>query len=413
MASKNTARLNVWLQFDLVEEAISVGELVLDNRLIHFKYAATFLEKSIDLSPLRLPKSNQIYTGDPRLFGGLAGLFYDSLPDSWGKLLLDRKLISSGINSAQINALDRLAYVGNKGPGALIYKPTFDSEFKTSDDLKLDDLANESSAIVQGADSEIIDELYALGGSSGGARPKIEVQFNPINQELVFGKASNPEFEHWLIKFPSSFDEPDIANIEFAYYSMAKEAGIEMMESRLFQGASGKVYFGTKRFDKVGTKRIHTHSAAGLIHDDFRYSQMDYGHLMDAGFRLTRHINTYERILRLAAFNLYTHNRDDHSKNFAFLMDQKGEWKFAPAFDLTFSTSSQGHHSTMFAGESLNPTKAHLQELASSFGLKSINHIIDEVKSVSSRWIYFADKAGVSERSKINIESSLNRLLNV
>lgn len=409
----NTNRLHVWLQFDASKQGLRVGELVLDNRLIHFKYDAAFLKSGLNPSPIRLPFSNAIYTGNAHLFDGLPGLFYDSLPDSWGRLLLDRHLSHMKKNTVGINALDRLAYVDQQGPGALVYVPAIDSQTEPQLSADLDGLATESNAIIQGADSHIIEKLYAMGGSSGGARPKINVLYHPQKQDIIFGTQAQSGYEHWIIKFPSSFDEPDIAHIEYAYYLMAKEAGIEMMPSKLFQGASGKSYFGTKRFDRTGSERVHVHSAAGLIHDDFRYSQMDYGHLMDAGFQLTRHVKTYEKIVRLAAFNLYAHNRDDHSKNFSFLMDRHGEWRFAPAYDLTFSSSSQGHHSTQFAGESLRPTMVHLQELAKTFGVSNLETMINEVKSATSKWTHFAHEAGVTSQSKLKIERSLNALLEV
>lgn len=386
-------------------------ELVLDKRLIHFKYSDSFLATPYNLSPIRLPLGKDIYTGHPNLFDGLPGLFYDSLPDSWGKLLLDKTLSRKSVNPKSLNSLDRLMYVGRNGPGALVYTPATQESEETSFDIHLDILAEESNAIIQGAETEAVEKLYALGGSSGGARPKVTVLYHPKQQSIIFGSKSAPGYEHWLIKFPSAFDEPDIAHIEYAYYLMAIEAGIEMMPSKLIKGASGKSYFGTKRFDRDAHQRFHVHSAAGLLHDDFRYSQMDYGHLMDAGFELTRHVKTHESIMRLAAFNLYTHNRDDHSKNVAFMMDQTGKWKFAPAYDLTFSTSSQGHHSTTFAGESLNPTSAHLHELARTFGVSNVKSIVESIKSVTKNWNHFANEAGVSKASKHKIEQSLNALL--
>ena len=144
---------------------------------------------------------------------------------------------------------------------------------------------------------------------------------------------------------------------------MAVTAGIEMSECKLFKGKSGQHYFGTKRFDRINNRRIHVHTASGLMHDNFRASTMDYGHLMDYAFLLEKHVKAYEKVFRLAAFNVFAHNLDDHSKNFSFLMNNKGEWQFAPAYDLTYSYSSYGFHSTMVAGESQNPGAKHLMKL--------------------------------------------------
>lgn len=200
-----------------------------------------------------------------------------------------------------------------------MYKPAMPVESLAAFKIELDTIAKTTQQIIKGTATQILDELFLLGGSSGGARPKIFVAYNPITQDLIGADTQlPPNYTHWLIKFPASTDLPDIANIEFAYYKMALDAGIEMSESRLFTGQSGKTYFGTKRFDRLGDNRLHLHSAAGMMHDNFRLSSMDYGHLMDCAFILEKDVKAYEKILRLAAFNVFANNRDDHSKNFSF-----------------------------------------------------------------------------------------------
>ena len=182
-----------------------------------------------------------------------------------------------------------------------------------------------------------------------------------------------------------------------------------MSECKLFKGKTGQVYFGTKRFDRIGNNRLHMHSAAGMMHDDFRLSNLDYGHIMDCAFRLERDVNAYEKILRLAAFNVFAHNRDDHSKNFSFLMDENGKWKVAPAYDLTFSSSGHGMHSTMVSGESANPNKQHLMELANYFKIKNAKSIIDQVQDVVNNWKSYAKKYNVSTDSKNRIEKMISK----
>jgi serine/threonine-protein kinase HipA len=332
------------------------------------------------------------------------------LPDGWGRLLLDRALLSRGVNLDNITVLDRLAFVGSNGMGALIYKPEMEELGDENPSLDLDELAQASIQVVAGTAIDVLDDLYKLGGSSGGARPKILVGYNSISNELTGGGKTIPEnFEHWLIKFPSSLDKPDIANIEYAYYKMALDAGILMSDSRLFKGKSGKVYFGTKRFDRIGNNRLHLHSAAGIMHDNFRLSNLDYGNLMDCAFKLEKDVRAYEKVLRLAAFNVFAHNRDDHSKNFAFLMNELGTWKLAPAYDLTFSNSGHGMHSTMVANESANPTKKHLMELAEYFKIRNANTIIEQVQSVIFNWKMYAEQANVSSISKNQIEKVIGR----
>lgn len=404
-----TERINVFLNFGTEHPAIEIGELVVSDRLIHFKCSDAYLKSPYELSPFKTPKSSEIYTGDPRLFEGLPGLFYDALPDTWGRLITDRVLSTKGINTSNITALDRLVLVGKNGPGALQFLPEYKNE-QPKHNIDLDVFAHESNEIISGSDSEVIEELFHLGGSSGGARPKIELLVNPATKVLKSHSAAEG-FENWIIKFPSRFDEPDIAHIEYAYYLMAKAAGISISTSKLFTGNSGKKYFGTKRFDRQQDKHLHVHSVAGMLHDDYRYSQLDYGHILDAGFNLTQRVKTHEEILRLAAFNLYTHNRDDHSKNFSFLMDETGEWSFAPAYDLTFSSSSHGHHSTTFAGEGLNPSSKQLLELAKTFDIRNAKEIIEEVKTAASNWVTYADKAEVTNASRKKITKVLDRLI--
>jgi serine/threonine-protein kinase HipA len=325
--------------------------------------------------------------------------------------LLDRSLSSKGIDIARITPLDRLAYVGSRGIGALSYRPEIESGKREEFFPELDILATEMNHILQGTSSEIIEELFILGGSSGGARPKIFAAYNPEVNHLMHNLKDLPKgYEEWIIKFPSSSDNREIANIEFAYHKMALLAGIEMSECRLFEGKSGKVYFGTKRFDRKADKRLHTHTASGLMHDNFRMSTMDYGHLMNCAFRLEKHVKAYEKIFRLAAFNVYSHNRDDHSKNFSFLMNAKGEWQFAPAYDLTFSYSGYGFHSTTIAGESRNPGRKELMKLATHFGLKNAGSIIEQVQEAINQWGAIASEQDMTRETKNMIQTAMEKI---
>ncbi len=388
-----------------------IGELIISERKIYFRYSSDFLLSGLNLSPIKLPFNTEINSCPKEPFDGLYGVFNDSLPDGWGRLLLDRTLSSKGIDISKITPLDRLSFVGSAGMGALIYKPEFENITELSYNIELDAIASEMKHVLQGTSSEIIETLFALGGSSGGARPKIFVAYNPVSEEIVHGNEELPNgFENWIIKFPSASDNPEIAKIEYAYHKMALKAGIEMNDCKLFKGKSDKVYFGTKRFDRLNKKRLHVHTASGLMHDNFRASTMDYGHLMDCAFRLERHVNAYRKVFRLAAFNVFSHNRDDHSKNFSFLMNKDGEWQLAPAYDLTFSYSSYGFHSTMVAGESQNPGVHHLLKLASHFGIKDGKEIIDEVRSAVSDWGNIAKEFDIDRETVKNIQSSLNSI---
>ena len=390
--------------------AVELGELVSEGREIYFKYYTDFITKGLEISPIKLRLNTAINKAEVIPFEGLFGVFSDSLPDGWGKLLLDRSLTAKGVDITNMTMLDRLAFVGSKGMGALIYKPEIDDAIHKQFEFELDNIAKATNQIISGSSIEILDELYILGSSSGGARPKILVGYNPKTQHIIGTEKDLPSnYEHWIIKFPALSDRPDIANIEYAYYKMAVDSGIEMSECKLFKGKTGQVYFGTKRFDRIGNNRLHMHSAAGMMHDDFRLSNLDYGHIMDCAFRLERDVNAYEKILRLAAFNVFAHNRDDHSKNFSFLMDENGKWKVAPAYDLTFSSSGHGMHSTMVSGESANPNKQHLMELANYFKIKNAKSIIDQVQDVVNNWKSYAKKYNVSTDSKNRIEKMISK----
>ena len=404
------SKLEVSLNFGL--NISPVGELVNDGKKIYFKYFPKFINSNLQISPFKLPLSEKIYSADSLPFDGLYGVFNDSLPDGWGRLLLDRTLLSKGFTLSEISPIDRLAYIGINGMGALTYAPCYENENQFDKKIELDIISNEMNIVLQGNSSDCIEELYQMGGSSGGARPKIMIGYNPETDHMIHSNNDLPlGYEHWIIKFASSFDRKDCAQIEYAYYLMALESGIEMAESKLFKGKSGNYYFGTKRFDRIQNKRLHMHSASGLLHDNFRLSTLDYGHLMDAAFRLEKNVVAYETILRLASFNIFSHNRDDHSKNFSFLMNEQGDWNFAPAYDLTYSDSSHGFHSTMVAGESKNPTKKHLKKLTDNFRIKKSEIIIDQVQTVLSNWTNFAKNSGIEKDSELLIKNKIAQLL--
>ena len=402
----------VIVSIDFGVNELQVGELIKEGRGIYFKYYTEFIKTELELSPFNLPLKEAIYTAPAQPFEGLFGVFSDSLPDGWGRLLLDRTLAAKGILLQDITPLQRLSYVGLKSMGALNYRPQIETAAQETLQIELDAIAKEINVVLQGASSLAIDELYELGGSSGGARPKILVGYHPKTEHLIHGIEPLPEgYEHWLIKFPSPNDRTDSATIEYAYHKMALAAGITMNPCKLFATESGKVFFGTKRFDRTEHGRLHLHSAAGMLNDNFRYSTMDYGNLMDATFRLEQDVAGHEKILRIAAFNVFVHNRDDHSKNISYLMDSAGNWKLAPAYDLTYSTSSHGMHSTTIAREGTNPGKSHLLELAKEFRLKNGPLIIEQVVDAISQWKRYAKDAGVTTESIRLIEKKMRGCL--
>jgi len=308
-----------------------VGRLASRNRQVLFEYDASFIASGIEISPIKLPLRTGVSIADTTIFDGLFGAFNDSLPDGWGRLLLDRAVEKYGIHRGQLNPLDRLAYVGRHGMGALSYEP--DLGLQNADDapVALDKLAEESAAVLAGKNEEVFEELLRLNGSSSGARPKIVAQVSTDKKRITHGQQElQPGFAHWIIKFPSSQDVRDVGAIEYAYSLMAKDAGVEMPETHLFR-TKGNKYFGTKRFDRDGDARVHMHSLGGLIHSDHRSPSLDYDMVLRVTLALTRNIQEAEKVYALACFNVLAHNRDDHVKNFSFLLNARNEWIFAPA----------------------------------------------------------------------------------
>ena len=406
---KGSKRIHVFIRFSTKE--ILVGKLILDNRLVHFKYEEEFLNKGLNLSPFKLKYNTDIQVADPSPFYGNFGLFDDSLPDGWGLLLLNRALQKKGLSLNDINILDQLAYIGDSGKGALIYRPAIISGKTFNDSIDIDRLKTAMDEVYYSTSSDVIEELMFLGGASGGARPKANVGYNPKTNELIHGQNILPDnFQQWIIKFPGSSDPIDIANIEYAYYKMATSANINMSECKLLESKRGMNVFATKRFDRIGNNRVHMQSMAGLKHDNFRLSNVDYGHIIDTAYRLENSASARANILRLAAFNVYSHNRDDHSKNFSWLMDEFGNWTFAPAYDLTYSSTGIDEHCTRVAGEGARPGRKNLLELAKDFSINKPNEVINQVQEALSKWSTVAKECCVSKESIKRIQTKLNEL---
>ncbi len=385
-----------------------VGTLAQKDKKIYFEYDKEFLKTGIELSPYKLPLKAGLFRCDDDTFEGLWGVFADSLPDEWGRLLMDRHLMRLGVNPNALTPLDRLAYVGEYGMGALRYEPQHDVGDFAFDSIVLDDLAERSEEILEGRSDEMVDELLALGGSSGGARPKVLVQMNADHTQIVHGIQRLKEgFSHYMVKFASSQDGREAGAIEYAYSLMAAEAGLEMPRTVLLEGKRGR-YFAVERFDRVGDSRVHMHSVAGLTHSDFRLPALDYDDLLRLTLHLTKNMVDVEKMFRLACFNLFAHNRDDHAKNFSFLMDEQGVWRLSPAYDITFSFGPRGEHSTMYLGEGKSPTTEHLTALAKKHGIKKGSVIIDEVREATARWREFAGIAGVGKKSMDIIERTIH-----
>lgn len=370
---KKVSALNVY--FNGFSQKQLVGTLALiENRFAAFEYSNEWLSNGFSISPFSLPLEKKVFVPEFEPFSGLHGVFNDSLPDGWGRLLVDRLLQRNGINPHELSVLDRLAIVGSSGMGALSYEP--ESFIGTNYDLPtdLDTLSLECNRILttelSNDDKKNLDAIFLAGGSSGGARPKI---FTKIDDE------------DWIIKFPSSVDPLNIGKQEYNYCKTAKKCGIEVSDVKLFESRKCKGYFGTKRFDRDGKKRIHMVSASALLETSHRIPNLDYNTLMLLTLQLTKSNSELLKLYKLMCFNVYAHNRDDHSKNFSWLFDeQKGIWKLSPAYDLTYSNSIGGEHATTIDGEGLSPKLEHLLCVAKKAGLKTIEaqNIAKEIEKI-------------------------------
>ncbi|WP_262712442.1 MULTISPECIES: type II toxin-antitoxin system HipA family toxin [unclassified Polaribacter] len=234
-------RVTVELNFG--DSVLEVGEIVMHKKQFFFKYYSDFLKRNLEISPFKLPLNSEIQKPKELFFDGLFGVFNDSLPDGWGRLLVDRYFLKKGIALPQISPLERVTFIGTNGLGALQYKPQDLIANERYQNIDLDLIAKDMNVVLQGESSQVIEELLSLGGSSGGARPKIMVGYNKTKNTLLQGDALLPNnFEHWIIKFPSSTDLQDIAHIEYAYYLMALDAGVIMSESQLFKSEKQSVF---------------------------------------------------------------------------------------------------------------------------------------------------------------------------
>ena len=389
-------RLEVFL--NIYEKDFFVGTLAYKNKTIYFEYDKSFLTTGIEISPYKLPLKSGLMVCDDDLFEGLFGVFSDSLPDGWGRLLIDRYFIKQQISYKEITPLDMLAYIGEFGIGALSYRPIINNNINTIDDIYLDKLSNDSSKILNQNCSSNIEDFLVLGGSSSGARPKAMIQIDNNNNIISGSQKLKNGFTHYMVKFASSNDSKDIGKIEYIYSLMAQDASIDMPQTKLLKGNDGS-YFAIKRFDRIDDKRVHIHSVAGLTHSDFRFPILDYDDLLGLTLHLTKDINEMMKMYRLACFNLFSHNRDDHAKNFSFLLDINNNWKLTPAYDLTFSYGPGGEHSTTYLGDGKNPNEQHLIKLANKHNITNAQDIIDEVKSAINKFSFYATKYSLSLQS--------------
>ena len=376
-------RLNVYL--NAYQKRHFVGVLEGKDEIL-FEYAPSFIKTGINLSPFMLPLKAGVFYDKKQTFDGLFGLFNDSLPDGWGCLLLDRYLQKQGLSYYDITPLHRLSIVGKESLGALEYEPREMTDEPKFEEIELDELSLGAHQILEGSSSDLLDHLKSLNGSTAGARPKITAQVSDDFKIIRSGRSYQKGFSPWIIKFSSDTDERNLGALEYIYSLMAKKAGVEMPETYLFPSKNSAGHFATKRFDRDGKNKIHIHSACGLLHASHRIPTLDYENLIRLTSHLTHDTREVEKMVRLMFFNVKAGNKDDHTKNFAYMMTKNYEWKMTPAFDITPSNGINGEQTAMVNGKGRKILNEDLIETAKISGLplQKIKQMLAEVEEALS-----------------------------
>ena len=359
-----------------------VGKLAAHGNAILFQYAPEFLDSGINISPFRLPLSPEVREDPKRTFDGLFGVFNDSLPDGWGLLLLDRTLRKKGSSLHACLPLQRLAMVGTHGMGALEYTPAAEQAEEAVSVAELDALAEDSLRILRDApvDAGQLDKLIQLNGSSAGARPKILVNVAD-DYRIVPQGAGEPKGTPWIIKFRSAHEPPNTGLTEYAYSLAAREAGLDMPETHLFPSATSPGYFGVQRFDRVHGQKVHVHTACGLLHASHRDPSLTYESLLRLTLLLTKDIREVLKMVLLMVFNVRSGNKDDHSKNFSFLLNKENQWRMAPVYDLTPSEGINGEQTCMVNNKGKDITEKDFLATAATVDVdaRTVREIIQQV----------------------------------
>lgn len=414
----------------------TIGAVSLDDRghVAAFEYTPEFMKSGIEVSPIVMPLSSLVYSFPelPRItFHGLPGLLADSLPDKFGNALIDAWLATQGRSPESLNAVERLCYTGARGMGALEFHPIKGPKEKASRKIEVDALVKLASEVLNQRnsletnfdDADALRDILRVGTSAGGARAKAVIAWNRKTNEVKSGQGKVGDgFEYWLLKFDGVMGNRDkeladpqgYGAIEYAYYLMALEAGIQMSECRLLE-ENGRRHFMTKRFDRLENgEKVHMLSLSGLAHFDFNNAgAYGYEQAMLIMRQLELPTSAIEEMFRRMAFNILARNQDDHVKNIAFLMDKQGIWSLAPAFDVAYSFNPSGawtsSHQMTVNGKRDNFLMKDFKACSEAVSLKRgrAESIVDEVRKAVEKWSDFADTAKVTGSWKTQIQKNL------
>ena len=403
------------VQIDFGKGPQKVGELYLSESLGRyvFAYDKTFIGGGLEISPETMPLGNDTYIAKKNSdLYDLHGVFADSLPDEWGKKVQNAEF--EKIGHYEVTAIDRLAFVGQFAIGALKYHP--DDTFETGKDaVTLANLRKTTQSIIEGTVENVSRELLRCGGSAGGARPKflVDLDVRTMSDIRYTQGRIDGNYVPVVLKVPTSNGE-HWNRIEYAYSKMAKKCDISIPHTYLLKGRTpGPAYFAIERFDTLpdGT-RLHVHSLAGMLGQSFREMHIDYRQMLRLTGDLTRNHGNVVDVYRRMVFNYLGNNRDDHAKNFSFVMNPDGEWAVSPAYDISYSPGENSLHAMAANGKRRNLTLGDFREIAQDFEIKSWKKIILKTNSVLKGWEKRAVKSGIPKKLTTAIQARIRENIN-
>lgn len=401
-----------------------------DTGFYAFEFDPKFVQSGIELAPLEMPLSE---ASEPFIFPSLPietyqrlpAMIADALPDKFGNALINAWMADRGMSADSVTALDRLAYMGQRSMGALIFKPNRGPAKTESTALELASLVKQARSVIQGDfkngdhAGEVLRQIIQVGTSAGGARAKATIAWNPHTQEVKTGQFDIPDgFDAWLLKFDGiGADEQlgegrNYGRIEFAYSLMAKAAGITMSECHLLE-EEGRAHFMTRRFDRAGNERHHMQTLCAMAHLDFNQIGVhSYHQLFQTVQALGLGRVELEETLRRMIFNVLAANHDDHTKNFSFLLKKGGSWQLAPAYDVTFAYNPNNkwlkQHLMSVNGKFENILEQDFREVADRYELLGVcKDIVADVRAAVAQWPTFAQQAGLPPRLTNEISLAL------
>lgn len=426
----NTAFVKLWGK--------RIGAIAWDEsqQLGFFEYDRQFASGPLEAAPIRMPLSTRVYSF-PELrstatFKGLPGLLADSLPDKYGNELINIWLARNGRPENSLNPVELLCFIGSRGMGALEFEPTTLPAKSTSRSIELSSLIDTTMKLLESRENfeahtdndmqDVLLDVLKMGTSAGGARPKAIIAYNETTGMIRSGQTMQEDgYEHWLIKFDGVNDSQfglsyGYGRVEMAYYKMASDAGVEMMESRLIE-EEGRAHFMTKRFDRIsGNQKLHVQTFCAMQHYDFnQIFSYSYEQLFQTMRQLKLSYSEAEQMYRRMVFNVFARNCDDHTKNFAFLMGQDGKWKLAPAYDVCHAYRPDSdwvsQHNLSINGKRKDFTKEDLLTIGRQNSIRNPEGVINEILETVNKWPQYAEKYKVDQTLSQAIDLTLIRTI--